>query len=157
MRIRKPYVRKADRPLFVPQAEYEATLPIKSPIVNVRQPSGRPTKKRKKLPSRKRPIDPGTGCKLGSKGELISKAIRSSEYPAVAFQAVLTAIDKFYKDLGRPQSPAQVRRYAIISIDTLRRLHPDKNKNIQPGVYYSVTHRVYLKTHKQIGQSEQQA
>ena len=89
-----------------------------------------------------RPVNKKTGCKVDSKGDYIGRALMSSKTLATAFGAVMQRVAQFYAEEGKKVSPADVRAYSIVWIDTLRKQHPEIYGKYAQGVVYSVAHRV---------------
>ena len=103
------------------------------------------TNKTKKHVSVMRAINPKTGCKAGSKGDIIGQVLLEIKTPAQIFESIQVRVAAFYAAAGIPATHAHVRRYAIVWIDTLRKQCPKIYARIQPGVCYSVAQRTSAK------------
>lgn len=88
-----------------------------------------------------RSVNKNTGCKVGSKGDVVGGVLLRNKNDIVqAFSEVMQLVLTFYNEDGNTPSPAQVRRYSIVWINALRKQYP-KIYKLAPGVCYSIAHR----------------
>lgn len=101
---------------------------------------------KKAVPAKElRETNPTTGCKVGSKGNVVGLAMLSSKDPVKVYLAVTGAIEKFFKDAGHDSSVAHVRRHSIGWIDTLKMQQPKIYADVLDGVEYSRAYRASIK------------
>lgn len=92
-----------------------------------------------------RETNPITGCKVGSKGNIVGLAMLSSKDPLKVYANVTKAIEKFFVDAGHDASVAHVRRHSIGWIDTLKMQQPKLYSEILDGVEYSKAYRASVR------------